>query len=363
MIIVDGHQDLAWNALTFKRDYLRPAAETRRLEAGTQIAQWNGDTLLGWDDWVAARNAIIFATLFATPLRWQEGPWDTLVYQDSEQAHRLYSQQLDFYHRLVDENPQKFTLIQGASDLQPTLATWADDPPGDPQIGLVLMIEGADGVRHPQELAWWAERGVRIVGPAWSGTRYSGGTDEPGPLTSEGMELLDVMADLGLILDVSHMAEEAAFQALERYPGTIIASHCVAGALVPDAEKPDRHLSDDAIRLLIERDSAIGIVFANHFLANGRLQTDPRVGVTLEHAANHIDHICQLAGSARHAAFGTDFDGGFGLQHIPLGIDTIADLQKIDSVLMGRGYSPADIEAIFGGNWLRLLSKGLPENS
>ncbi len=87
--------------------------------------------------------------------------------------------------------PASFSLVERRSDLQAVLASWAGDPPAAPRLGLVLMIEGADCVREPDELHEWFAAGVRIVGPAWGGTRYSGGTREPGPLTPDGHRLLE----------------------------------------------------------------------------------------------------------------------------------------------------------------------------
>ena len=79
--------------------------------------------------------------------------------------------------------------------------------------------------------------------------------------------------------------------------------------------------------------------------------------VTLDNVVDHIDHICQLAGNSRHAAIGTDLDGGFGREQSPSDLDTIADLQTIADLLAGRGYSADDIAAIMHGNWLRLLRR------
>ena len=74
----------------------------------------------------------------------------------------------------------------------------------------------------------------------------------------------------------------------------------------------------------------------------------------------HIDHICQLAGNSEHAAIGSDFDGGFGLQSIPPELDSVADLQLIAKELMARGYNETDAANVLGGNWLRFLRKNLP---
>jgi membrane dipeptidase len=76
---------------------------------------------------------------------------------------------------------------------------------------------------------------------------------------------------------------------------------------------------------------------------------------TLKHVSDHIDHICQLAGNANHAAIGSDLDGGFGREQSPADLDTIADLQKLGEILDKRGYNTNDISLIMHGNWLRVL--------
>ena len=74
-----------------------------------------------------------------------------------------------------------------------------------------------------------------------------------------------------------------------------------------------------------------------------------------------IDHVCQAVGDANHVGLGSDFDGGFGAESIPAGMDTIADLGRIAPALGEElGYGDEDIAAIMGGNWLRLLQEALP---
>jgi len=87
-----------------------------------------------------------------------------------------------------------------------------------------------------------------------------------------------------------------------------------------------------------------------------------RERVTLDRVVAQVDYICQLTGSARHVALGSDFDGGLGLHKIPAGLDSVADLRFIGDALVARGYSPLEVEAILGGNWLSLLHRLLPEN-
>ena len=247
MLLVDAHQDLAWNILTFGRDYTQSAADTRLRERGTQIPIHNGDTLLGWPDYQQGQVAIIFATLFATPIRSQLGDWDTQSYADADQAYSHYNTQLDAYYRLTDEHSGKFRLISYLEDLKAVLSHWEQETAETHPVGLVPLMEGAEAVRHPSELEEWWQRGVRIIGPAWIGTCYCGGTHEPGPLTHEGYALLDGMAGLGFSLDISHMDEKAVFQALDEYPGRIIASHANARALLKGNES-NRFLSNRVIR-------------------------------------------------------------------------------------------------------------------
>ena len=89
MILVDAHQDLAWNMLSFGRDYTRPVAETRRREAGTITPGYTGDTLLGWPEYQKGRVAVVFSTLFAAPARRSLGNWDTQSYITTAQASAL----------------------------------------------------------------------------------------------------------------------------------------------------------------------------------------------------------------------------------------------------------------------------------
>jgi membrane dipeptidase len=378
MLIVDAHEDLAWNMLTFGRDYTRSAVETRQLETGSFVREVNGDTLLGWPEYQRGQVALVFATLFAAPIRRQEAEWDRLTYGTAGQAYSLYSAEIDAYHRLVEEAPDKFRLIRSVSDLEELLSNWQDPEITGHPVGLTILMEGAEGVsradsrkalgksargvREPGELEEWWERGVRLIGPAWAGTRFCGGTREPGPLTAEGYALLEGMADLGFTLDLSHMDEQAALQALDAYPGDVIASHANALALLKGCDS-NRFLSDRVLHGLIERDGTVGIVPYNDFLLWGWTPQDGRGAVRLVHVVDQIDYVCQLAGDSSHVGLGTDFDGGFGLQSAPAEFDTIADLQNLIPLLIEKGYTAEDAAAILGGNWFSLLRRSLPQSS
>jgi membrane dipeptidase len=124
----------------------------------------------------------------------------------------------------------------------------------------------------------------------------------------------------------------------------------------------NRHFTDRIIEGIIERDGVVGVVPFNTYLKVGWLRDKghQREEVPLDVLASHIDHICQIAGDSLHAGIGSDFDGGFGLQSVPPEIDTVADLQKLVSLLQARGYSETDTANILGGNWIARLKRDLP---
>ncbi|MEL6151537.1 MAG: membrane dipeptidase [Chloroflexota bacterium] len=356
MILVDAHQDIAYNAFAFNRDYTLPAYKKRRLEPYTDPRTGPGRPTLGLPDSLLGRVAVAFATIFVAPAGgglFADGVEP--VYADARQASTHGLRQLDFYERLTGEHEQ-VRIIHSARDLDEVLATWADGTPYAQRTqGLILLMEGADPIREPKQFEEWYERGVRAVGPAWSnGTRYAAGNREDGPLTSYGFELLEVLADARAVLDTSHLAEQAFFHAVERYEGPIIASHSNPRRF----RESMRNLSDRQIQMLAERDGVMGIVTYNLFLNKTWRAGEGRLPFTI--VLDAIDHVCQITGSAAHVGIGSDLDGGFGVESVPHGIETSGDLWWITTGLRKRGYTEADIEAIAGGNFLRKLRESLP---
>lgn len=351
MIVLDAHQDIAYNFLKYDRDYRRSA-----LVARTQEPLGTAAATIGLPEALAGRVALIFATLFVAPA---ESDWKPSgrekAYKSPQEAYTFASEQLDYYHRLADET-DKLVLVTDSAALDSVLATWT---PGSDlaarKQGLVVLMEGADPILEPRQFEEWYARGVRLVGTAWGATRYSGGTGAPGGLTRSGFELLQVMAGFNAILDLSHMAEQAFLESVERYEGILIASHSNPRKFC----NTDRHLSDEMIRRLAERGGVMGIVLYNRFLSNTWKRGDPKDDITLAIVADAIDYICQITGSVAHVGLGSDFDGGFGSESIPAEIDTVADMLKIADVLRGRGYSEADVEAVIGGNMLGKLRQAL----
>ena len=156
------------------------------------------------------------------------------------------------------------------------------------------------------------------------------------------------------------MDEKAALESLDSYQGPIVASHANALALLKGSDS-NRHLTDQVIEGLLEREGVIGVVPTNGFLRPGWSEAGGRDMVTLDYLISQIDYICQKAGNALHVGIGSDFDGGFGLQSVPREIDSIADLRKIIPLLSQKGYTEKDMAAILNQNWLAHLKRTLPE--
>ncbi|MGO8948158.1 MAG: dipeptidase [Ktedonobacterales bacterium] len=350
MFIVDAHEDIAYNALHNGRDIRRPVAYIRRRE--DEIAAARSCPLMDCPDLAmvslpelrSGGVGLVFATIFT-----RSGAYETMARDGREQ--------IGYYSLLASENPG-VRIVSSRQQLDTLKEDWLwAATPDERPLGMVLLMEGADPVRDPAELEEWYRQGLRIIGPSWRGTRYAGGTGAPGPLTDLGRELLKEMERLGLVLDVSHLSDESFWEATQRFQGTVIASHSNCRSLVPG----DRHLTDKMIQAIAERGGIIGAVMANPFLvAEWGTKNDTNLPVTLSDVVRHIDHICQLTGSAVNVGIGSDFDGGFGVESTPEEFDSVADLGKLADALTQAGYSDADITGIMGANWLRLLERALP---
>ncbi len=346
MIIVDGHMDLAYNAVVLGRDLLLPVAEIRAREQVTPPpGKGAGTCMASLPTLLEGRVAVVGASLFVAPA-WRTWSHEPQVYHNFDEAHAQASAQLDYYHQLAERALAR--VLRTAADLEAVLQAWRE---GHPTLGLFVVMEGADPIRTPEELDAWVARGLRGITLAWaSGSHYAGGNAYPGPLTDEGKRLLLRMSGYNLMLDVSHLWMTNVYEALDLYPGPVVATHANPRAFVPDSP---RLISDDVIRRLAERDGVVGIVPYNTMLEPAWREPMPRV--SLERVVQAIDHVCQVVGSARHVGLGSDMDGGFGREAVPEGLDSAADLPKLADRLTARGYAPADVEAILSGNWLRVM--------
>ena len=332
MVIVDAHLDLSYNAER-GRDVRRPAAEQQII--GDEIAT------VGLPDLKAGGVGLICATIFCLPTS-AAIAGDPRGYRDAEEARERALSQYDWYRRCMDQG--QIRLVKTREDLKVQ---------SDAQAA-VLLLEGADALRAPADVAAWFEAGVRIVGLAWKRTRYAGGTGEPGPLTAAGVEMVNELDRFGIIHDTSHLAEASFWQLLEMTSGPVIASHSNCRAIVPT----DRQLSDQMIRALIKRGGVIGINFFDKFLLPPAEYGKRRAN--LADVVMHVKHICDLAGNARQIGLGTDMDGGLGREQIPQEIGTSGDLARVGDALSARGFSDEEVAGVMGENWVRFFGQHLP---
>jgi membrane dipeptidase len=264
-----------------------------------------------------------------------------------------------YYRQLSDEGHVQ--PVRTSADLAAHWERTQSDPRATPAVGLILAMEGADPIVDPGQVEQWWDDGLRCVGLAHYGQGcYAVGTGDRGPLTPRGRALLREMERLGMVLDLTHCAEPGFFEALDVFGGRVIASHNMSRALVPG----DRQFSDEQIRALTARGALIGMACDAWMLCpNWKTGQTPRAMVPLSTLADHVDHVCQIAGSARHVGIGSDLDGGYGNEQCPQGLDSIADLHKLEPILRARGYSEADIDGLFVANFLRFFREALPEGT
>lgn len=348
MLILDAHLDLSWNALGWNRDLDQTVAQIRTSEAGIE-GKARGNNTVAFPDMRRGNIGIALATVLA---RCNPNRRSSIDFRTQEIACATAQGQLAYY-RLLERRGVCEILLDWPS-LKRSFTQW-EHGSSDAPFGFILSMEGADPIVSPDHAADWFEAGLRVVGLAHYGpSAYAHGTGCTGGLTPAGSELLRVMEELRLILDLTHLADESFWQALEQFSGPVLASHNNCRAITPG----DRQYSDEQIRAIIERKGVIGAPFDAWMMVQGWTADRAKSPqVTLDSALNHIDHICQIAGNTCHVAIGSDLDGGFGTEQTPEDLDTIADLQSLQPLLRKRGYSEADVKAIFHGNWLRFFER------
>jgi membrane dipeptidase len=350
-VIADIHLDLSMNALEWNRDLREPVAAIRAREA---LLTDRPDRGRGTVSLPALREGGI-GLVVATQIARYVAPGNSLPgWHSAEQAWAQTQGQRAWYHAM-EEAGEMICIVDRAS-LDAHLARWqtTDDRSHLP-IGYILSLEGADSLVTVEHLERAHAYGLRALGPAHYGPgRYAPGTGAEGPLEPPARGLLAAMERLGMILDVTHLTDESFWQALDAFGGSVWASHNNCRALVHH----QRQFSDEQLQALISRRAIIGMALDAWMVVPDwvRGQSTPAsTGCRLARVVDHVDHVCQLAGSAACVAIGSDLDGGFGTEQSPEDLDTIADLAQLAPLLADRGYSDADIEGILWRNTIEYL--------
>jgi membrane dipeptidase len=361
MFIIDAHLDLSMNAMEWNRDLTLPVDAIRAREKGMTDKPDRGKGTVSLPELRRGRIGLVVATQIARYV----SPDNPLPgWHSPAQAWAQTRGQLAWYREM--ERAGEMKMIKDLASLEMHVAAWvregeaSGDASGDAEkdhlpVGYILSLEGADSIVTPEYLQQAYDDGLRALGPAHYGPgRYANGTDSQGHLGPAGKTLLREMERLGIILDATHLCDDAFWDAMDLFRGPIWASHNNCRALV----EHNRQFSDEMIRALIGKGAVIGGALDAWMMAPGwvRGKSDPeKMDCDLEKVIDHLDHICQVAGNALHVGLGTDLDGAFGKEQCPYDLETIADLQKMRGLLAKRGYSTEDIAGILHGNWLRFL--------
>ena len=349
MFLVDAHLDLAMNALEWNRDLTQSIEAIRSREQTLADKPDRGRGTVSFPEMRRGDVGLCVATQIGryvalnNPLPGWHSP---------EQAWAMTQGQLAWYRAMEERG--ELVQIRDRSALDLHVGRWQHDGASGP-VGYVLSLEGADSIVAMAHLERAYGQGLRAVGPAHYGPGiYAQCTNATGGIGTRGRELLREMERLGIILDVTHLCDDSFREALDHFRGPVWASHSNCRSLEPH----NRQFADDQIRELIQRGAVIGTAFDAWMLVPGwvRGESTPQgAGVTLETVADHIDHICQIAGNARHCGLGSDLDGAFGREQCPSDVHTIADLARLPALLTERGYDAEDVRQIAHGNFVRFL--------
>lgn len=351
MFIIDAHLDLAMNAIEWNRDLQQSIQHIREREKGMTDKPDRGNATVCLPELKKGNIGLVVATQIA---RYVAPDSDLPGWNSPAQAWAQTQAQLAWYK--VMEEQGEMVQVKDMRSLNMHLAIWNDDGPNDQKpVGYILSLEGADSLITLQHLERAYAYGLRALGPAHYGPgRYANGTNASGEMGPDGLALLRKMEELNIILDATHLCDDAFWQAMDHFHGAIWASHNLCRALVDH----NRQFSDEQIKVLIERGAVIGAAFDAWMIVPGwerGISQPKQMNCNMEKVIDHIDHICQLAGNCLHVGIGSDLDGAFGKEQCPYDLDTIADIQHIPLLLGKRGYSEKDITGIMHGNWLRFL--------
>jgi len=212
------------------------------------------------------------------------------------------------------------------------------------RIAVVIALEGGTAlVEGEKTLREFRDLGLSVVGLTWSeSSPYADSSAEPrtkgGGLTERGRSLVRLCNELGLVLDVSHMSDEATRQTLELSRAPVLASHSNARAL---CDVP-RNLSDTLLKAIAAKGGLIGAMFHGPFVVSGRKATR---GDVVKQIRGLVDRV-----GSRHVGIGSDWDG---IIQSPTGLETTRELPQLQSDLRNAGLTAADVDAISGANFLR----------
>lgn len=360
-ILVDGHVDLP---------YRLKVAGFRFAKEYTGIALDSGDE--GDFDYRRARAGGL------------DAPFMSIYIPSAEQGPNLYGGRaladslIDMVENVAEVNPE-FAIATHPDSVRAQFARGV--------MSLPLGMENGAPLAYPADVDHFARRGIRYVTLTHARDNHIADssydtTGTWGGLSPYGVLLLDELVDHGIMIDISHVSDSAAYQVLRRVDVPVIASHSSLRHFTPDFE---RNMPDSMLPLLAANGGVVMINFGSTFLDGEVAAERSRIreawggvlearGVAFDDAAakpildslaevtelpfadvelvaDHIDRAVRLAG-AEHVGFGSDYDG-VG-DSLPTGLKDVSDYPNLIAVLLARGYSAGEIAGFMGGNLLRV---------
>ena len=274
------------------------------------------------------------------------------TYVDGNHSANRALQMIDTVrHDIIDKYPGTFVPAYSAADIECAHKQH--------KIAALMGIEGGHAIEDsPRLLRDFYRLGVRYMTLThWNTNHWA---DSSGDITNDkvehhngltplGKEIVGEMNRLGMMVDISHVADKTFYDALATSTAPLIASHSACRAIT---DVP-RNMTDDMIRALAQKGGVIQLNFYCSFLSQKAADApkDAPVRATLSDLLAHIDHVRQIAGIDA-IGIGTDFDG---ITCAPIGLDDVSKFPNLTRALLEHGYSSADIRKIYGGNTLRLM--------
>jgi len=323
-------------------------------------------------------------------VRAREGGLDVQLFSiwcDETGGYAMANRQIDSLYALIRRYPDQITLVRNASELMKAVK--------ENKLAAMIGVEGGHMIEN--NLAYLdklAERGMAYLTLTWNNSTSwasSAAEETSGKVQADkaglsdfGKEVVRRLNASGVMVDLSHVGERTFYDVIAVTTKPVLVSHSCVYALNP----VPRNLKDDQIRAIGKNGGVISLNFYNGFLdstydkkqkaffakydselkelskqygrSNGidtliaRHQADAdAIRTPVSVIIDHVDHIVKLIG-VDHVGFGADFDGA---ESFPAGINSVADYPKLTAALLERGYKPAEVEKILGGNFIRLLKE------
>jgi membrane dipeptidase len=256
-------------------------------------------------------------------------------------------------HDIIDKYPNDFMFAASVKDIEEARRRG--------KIAALMGIEGGHAIEDSLRLLRdYYALGVRYM--TLTHTNTNGWADSSGDMTKEGVkhhdgltpfgkDVVREMNRLGMMVDISHVADKTFWDALEVSTAPIFASHSSCRALT----NVPRNMTDEMIVALAKKGGVVDVNFNCGFLsqksadAEAKKEAVPRA--TLADVVDHIDHIRKIAGIDA-IGIGSDFDG---VECVPVGLDDVSKYPNLTRALLEKGYTAEDIRKIYSGNFLRVM--------